>query len=1154
MTRRPLAIVIAACVALCLAGGAPVVATSPAALPAPAAAVPVPTGPPAASAAPITSAIVVIEGPSVANVFAARAGADVPVTAIPVRVAKLRAVLQAADLEVARRQAPVVAAARRAGVTVVSRYRAVGNGLLVHGTAARIESLRHVPGVLGIEPAPRVRMDLARSVPAVGADALAERLGYRGEGTIIAVADSGIDYTHAAFGGPGVPEAYLAATGAAERIDDEWDGSRLFPNDVVVGGWDFVGPNYTAPDLCSPAQEAAGDCTGTPHPDPDPLDQHSHGTHVGSAAGGRATAGVYHGVAPAARLVALKLFGPPRNIGDTDETIDVLVDVVEWCVRVNLGQDVPGIAPPAPATIDVLNLSLGEPYAQGTRFVDDAFAAAMQAGIVVVAAAGNNSDVPYIVAAPGASPHALSVASIALGDGDGTDGIAGHSSRGPTVHGVLKPDIAAPGANILTARFGTGTEGAPNSGTSLATPHVSGAAALLFQRARSEGLTTLSARDIAALLMNYARPLVGAAGEVSVADVPITRQGAGRLDVARSGSAKILARAGDIASLNVGVRSVAAAETITRAITVRNLDAAPVSLRVGTYPFAARSADGTGPPGVTVTVPSAPLSVDARGTGNVVVTFTLDPTRLDPWPRPGIDPGWQGAWTADEASGYVTIAPVDAGGSPVAGAEVASVPYFLNARPASAIEVQPGPMTDATRLSLRNRSDRGGRVELFVLPDGARAGDRDEADVWGELDVRQVGVRFDPAAGVVMFAVALHDVSVVPALTAYELYLDVDRDGVTDYRVRTGPSEGAPDAATVRVGAWDEATGSLIGAERDTGTFTTDLHARVALIGVPLEALGMTGPGPFDFYLLHRGLTEDWWRATVVDAVPDGYDGPCGRSRLRVDPAAWRALPEQWSLEVAGGATVGVARSGGRGQRVPALLALFPDNRFEPADAMVTSVMAGADPEPRAEAGVCRALLPLTVRGYRLRKLAAPDELFAASLDALGKVTWVKMLYDISPLADRSEDGFRTYQFRAPDGMRFTHAPRTTGYKWDYIRVGNQAFRMRHLNGTTEPWQCATVDGWMLFWPEWVARLRREWPDTGWQQTADEVYNGRRTIVLRNASADGQVTYFARIDVETNLMVIVSRRDPSSRQEVFTFYDFGVTNIGMSRPRGLTCP
>jgi subtilisin family serine protease len=874
---------------------------------------------------PLTSAIVTVAGPSIAQQATSTTGHGVPGGPASRAAGRDLVALRTAEASVARAQAPVLAAAAQLGVQVVDRYDTATNGLLVHATQGQLAALARVPGVVHVEAAPLVWPALYRAVPYIGARALAQSKGYDGAGVVVAVIDTGLDYTHADFGGPGVAAAYAAANSAPATIDDAWDGRPLFPTAKVVGGRDFVGSRYTSPAFCSSDDERAGRCVSTPHPDPDPLDERSgnwadgHGTHVAGIIAGTGSGGVPPGVAPKASLVSLKVFGLPATGIQPDAPSDVLVSAFDWCVRVNLGLPVEGVAPPR---VDVINMSLGGWYDAGGLAYRTALAAARANGIVVVAAAGNDGDHAFVVNAPGTAPESLSVGSAALpvvADYDPLTrqlaGISDFSGRGPGANNTLKPDLTAPGEGIVSARFGEGTGARASSGTSMATPMVTGAAALLAQRNRAEGLG-LDARELSALLMNTAQ---SGLWDASGGAAPVARQGAGMVDAFRAGTASFVATGGDTASLNVGAVSVGEATQLQRSITVRNLTDQPLALRP------ARAFRKTGWPerGVDVAVPTGLVAVAPRGQATIPVTIALSPGgEPNAWDGLSADGDFsEAALGASEADGQVTLTAEGPEGEPTA-TWPAQVPFYVLARAASDVQV-----TERTTQTIRlanSSPDHAGAVEVYRFAPGAPTTDPDEPDVLGALDVRHAVLRRhgDDYTLLVALAAPLS----VPQLTSLELYLDTDTDGVIDHRVRTGPQslfqfDGDPERMQLGISTWDEAHGQPTGVEQiRPWRGPLGLYSRLLAVTVAAADLGVSGPRDLAFYVIHRGLNERWRPGPEVDVAPDGAD-QAGGPRFRTSPAA--EDPAGLSVPALGTADLIIPAS-------EAVLLAFPGNRFEP--------------------------------------------------------------------------------------------------------------------------------------------------------------------------------------------------------------------------------
>ncbi|MCL6613841.1 MAG: S8 family peptidase, partial [Firmicutes bacterium] len=223
------------------------------------------------------------------------------------------------------------------------------------------------------------------------------------------------------------------------------------------------------PDFLRPASRIVAWYDAVNHR-PDPYDDHGHGTHVaGIAVGnGYASEGKYRGVAPEAGIAAVKVAD-----ADGSAPMSQIIEGLQWVLdnRANYN-------------IQVVNLSLGsdpsEPYWNDPLCL--AVEKLWRAGLVVAAAAGNDGPLPGSIDTPGNDPLIITVGAIddrgTVGHGD--DAIPDFSSRGPTNDGIAKPDLVAPGVAIRAPRRGGGY--VDRTGTSMSTPFVSGAAALLLAK------------------------------------------------------------------------------------------------------------------------------------------------------------------------------------------------------------------------------------------------------------------------------------------------------------------------------------------------------------------------------------------------------------------------------------------------------------------------------------------------------------------------------------------------------------------------------------------------------------------------------------------------------------------------------------------------
>ncbi|HEX6683535.1 MAG TPA: S8 family serine peptidase, partial [Candidatus Limnocylindrales bacterium] len=222
-----------------------------------------------------------------------------------------------------------------------------------------------------------------------------------------------------------------------------------------------TGVDATHPDVAANIV-GRNDFTGS---SPEAKDGHGHGTHVAAtiAGTGAASGGRSKGVAPGAKL----LVGKVCDNGGSCPT-DAIIGGMEWAAH---------------SEAKVISMSLGGGATDGTDPLSQSLNnLSRETGRLFVVAAGNSGPGSQTVGAPGAADEALTVAAV-----DKNDEMASFSSRGPRVgDGAAKPDIAAPGVNLVAARAAGTSMGTvvdqyytTASGTSMATPHVSGAAAVV---------------------------------------------------------------------------------------------------------------------------------------------------------------------------------------------------------------------------------------------------------------------------------------------------------------------------------------------------------------------------------------------------------------------------------------------------------------------------------------------------------------------------------------------------------------------------------------------------------------------------------------------------------------------------------------------------
>ncbi|MCG8482330.1 MAG: S8 family peptidase [Clostridia bacterium] len=238
-----------------------------------------------------------------------------------------------------------------------------------------------------------------------------------------------------------------------------------------------------------------------------PYDDDGHGTHVaGIAAGNGYSNSKYRGIAPEANIIGVKVLDGTGS----GSTSDILAGL-QWIINNKQKYN-----------IKIVNMSLGTPADAVYR--EDPLAkgatSAVNHGFTVVTAAGNNGPRMRTINSPGTSPYVITVGAINDNRTTSYDDIfiADFSSRGPTRSGEVKPDVMAPGVDIISLSNKSLSGYTSHSGTSMAAPIISGAAALIYEKNGD-----ISTEQIKRLVKNTAMPIRGEsriAQGAGVANIP----------------------------------------------------------------------------------------------------------------------------------------------------------------------------------------------------------------------------------------------------------------------------------------------------------------------------------------------------------------------------------------------------------------------------------------------------------------------------------------------------------------------------------------------------------------------------------------------------------------------------------------------------------
>jgi subtilisin family serine protease len=299
--------------------------------------------------------------------------------------------------------------------------------------SATLLALNSMPEVVGIEENELSAPDLASSIPIIGADnAWAD--GFDGTGWFVAVLDTGVDKTH----------PYFSTGGNKVKSEACYSGANFYGSQTVCPGGVF---QATGAGSAAPCSIADGNC--------------DHGTHVAGIAAGNDGSGPNYGVARGAKVIAIQVFSDISG-----QTLSYSSDQIRGLERVYALRNTYQIA--------AVNMSLGggqyfDPCDDDQASRKEAIDNLKAAGIATVIATGNNGYTTSMGA-----PACISSA-VSVGSSTDADQVSSFSNS------AYFQDLLAPGSAITSAVPGGGTGNW--SGTSMATPHVAGAWAVLQQAA-----------------------------------------------------------------------------------------------------------------------------------------------------------------------------------------------------------------------------------------------------------------------------------------------------------------------------------------------------------------------------------------------------------------------------------------------------------------------------------------------------------------------------------------------------------------------------------------------------------------------------------------------------------------------------------------------
>ena len=284
-----------------------------------------------------------------------------------------------------QKQDGVMAQVTALGGTELGRVSKGHNALAVSIDASALQAIHGITGVVAVRPLADYQVssvpvpDIPTTDSYIGATAV-HSSGFTGQGIRVAMLDTGIDYTHYNLGGSGSVADYNAALAVASGTAP----TSLFPTTKVVGGFDFTGEIWP---------------NGPLAPDPNPLDLNGHGTHTSDILGGKSLDGLHLGTAPGAQLYAVKVCS---SVSSACSGVAILEGLDFALDPTNSGT--------LNNAVDIISMSIGGSFGQREDDASEAFTDIVNFGVFSALSAGNDGDIPYILAQPASTPEVLALA------------------------------------------------------------------------------------------------------------------------------------------------------------------------------------------------------------------------------------------------------------------------------------------------------------------------------------------------------------------------------------------------------------------------------------------------------------------------------------------------------------------------------------------------------------------------------------------------------------------------------------------------------------------------------------------------------------------------------------------------------------------------